>query len=55
MSYFSTVFTKTVGISPGSFRKTGSAFKYSMDSKSSTKKVDGGHPHDISKVVEDED
>nr|WP_314279100.1 helix-turn-helix transcriptional regulator [uncultured Peptostreptococcus sp.] len=30
VSYFSTVFTKTVGISPGLFRKTGSAFKISL-------------------------
>lgn len=55
VSYFSTVFTKTVGISPGSFRKTGSAFKYSMDSKSSTKKIGGGHPHGVSKVVEEDE
>lgn len=34
VSYFSTVFTKTVGISPGNFRKTGSAFKSSMASNS---------------------
>ena len=55
VSYFSTVFTKTVGISPGSFRKTGSAFKYSVGSKSAKEGNNGKHPHGIAKVVENEE